>query len=134
MSEDANSGLWAAEGLCCWLLAAEMGAQVQGFQFLTWRGSFLLCVVFASPAAVVRVRPAFAGEGRYFVRVPEGTNRGRFAFDAGNFSDKLTPGETCMLACLRTKELSPLNQGTCLLHMLACIWGCACHSCCLHLA
>lgn len=27
--------------------------------------------------AVVRVRPALAGEGRYFVRVPEGTNRWR---------------------------------------------------------
>eukprot|EP00198_Chlamydomonas_reinhardtii_P008805 XP_001698142.1 predicted protein [Chlamydomonas reinhardtii] len=27
--------------------------------------------------AVVRVRPAFAGEGRYFVRVPEGTNAAR---------------------------------------------------------
>ncbi|KAG2441679.1 hypothetical protein HXX76_003297 [Chlamydomonas incerta] len=27
--------------------------------------------------AVVRVRPAFAGEGRYFVRVPEGTNLAR---------------------------------------------------------
>ncbi len=26
------------------------------------------------PSAVVRVRPAFAGEGRYFVRVPDGTN------------------------------------------------------------
>lgn len=30
------------------------------------------------PAAFVRVRPAFAGEGRYFVRVPKGTNCGRF--------------------------------------------------------
>lgn len=29
------------------------------------------------PTAVVRVRPALAGEGRYFVRVPEGTNRWR---------------------------------------------------------
>lgn len=26
---------------------------------------------------MVRVRPAFAGEGRYFVRVPEGTNAAR---------------------------------------------------------
>jgi hypothetical protein len=30
---------------------------------------------------VVRVRPAFAGEGRYFVRVPEGTNQGLFEVD-----------------------------------------------------
>lgn len=30
------------------------------------------------PAACVRVRPAFAGEGRYFVRVPVGTNQERW--------------------------------------------------------
>jgi hypothetical protein len=36
-------------------------------------------ILAAAPAAAtVRVRPAFAGEGRYFVRVPEGTNRGNF--------------------------------------------------------
>ncbi len=29
-------------------------------------------------AACVRVRPAFAGEGRYFVRVPVGTNQERW--------------------------------------------------------
>lgn len=29
-------------------------------------------------AAYVRVRPAFVGEGRYFVRVPPGTNSDRF--------------------------------------------------------
>lgn len=44
-------------------------------------------------AAWVRVRPAFAGEGRYFVRVPEGTNRDRFAFEGDNMTDRLTPGE-----------------------------------------
>lgn len=31
--------------------------------------------------AFVRVRPAYAGEGRYFVRVPEGTNSGRFKME-----------------------------------------------------
>jgi hypothetical protein len=30
------------------------------------------------PAAFVRVRPALAGEGRYFVRVPPGTNAANF--------------------------------------------------------
>lgn len=29
--------------------------------------------------AIVRVRPAFAGDGRYFVRVPDGTNEDRFS-------------------------------------------------------
>lgn len=38
--------------------------------------------------AVVRVRPAFAGEGRYFVRVPDGTNGGRFVFDEGSLLDE----------------------------------------------
>lgn len=31
--------------------------------------------------AYVRVRPALAGEGRYFVRVPPGTNAARFVVD-----------------------------------------------------
>lgn len=31
--------------------------------------------------AYVRVRPAHAGEGRYFVRVPDGTNSGRFQME-----------------------------------------------------
>ncbi|KAI8475980.1 MAG: hypothetical protein J3K34DRAFT_464345 [Monoraphidium minutum] len=31
--------------------------------------------------AVVRVRPAYAGDGRYFVRVPKGTNSDRFVLD-----------------------------------------------------
>jgi hypothetical protein len=53
-----------------------------------------------SLAAYVRVRPAFAGEGRYFVRVPEGTNKERFAFDDGNnMRDGLSVGER------RSKEL-----------------------------
>ncbi len=34
-------------------------------------------------SACVRVRPAFAGEGRYFVRVAEGTNSGR-AMEGGD--------------------------------------------------
>ncbi|KAG2485268.1 hypothetical protein HYH03_015943 [Edaphochlamys debaryana] len=33
--------------------------------------------------ACVRVRPAFAGEGRYFVRVPQGTNAARAALEMG---------------------------------------------------
>jgi hypothetical protein len=53
----------------------------------------LLLQLFLYHAAVVRIRPAFAGEGRYFVRVPEGTNRGKFAFEADNFSDRLTVGK-----------------------------------------
>lgn len=35
------------------------------------------CTCTSICTAVVRVRPALAGEGRYFVRVPEGTNRWR---------------------------------------------------------
>lgn len=31
-----------------------------------------LCSFALPPAAIVRVRPAYAGEGRYFVRVPPG--------------------------------------------------------------
>jgi hypothetical protein len=45
------------------------------------------------PTAVIRVRPAFAGEGRYFVRVPEGTNKGRFAYDGGSLKETISPGE-----------------------------------------
>lgn len=30
------------------------------------------CSLYSVHAAAVRVRPAFAGEGRYFVRVPNG--------------------------------------------------------------
>lgn len=43
--------------------------------------------------AVIRVRPAFAGEGRYFVRVPEGTNKGRFAYDGGSLKETISPEE-----------------------------------------
>lgn len=47
----------------------------------------------AAPTAIIRVRPAFAGEGRYFVRVPEGTNRNRFAYDGGNLKETITLGK-----------------------------------------
>lgn len=40
-------------------------------------------------AAFVRVRPAFAGEGRYFVRVPPGTN----ASDYQPMKPKVVPEE-----------------------------------------
>jgi hypothetical protein len=92
-----DSGHYAADGICCWLFTPRSGAAPQGAETLTGAAP-ACCVVCACPAAVVRVRPAFAGEGRYFVRVPEGTNRNRFAFDAGNFSDKLSPGEACLPA------------------------------------
>jgi hypothetical protein len=48
----------------------------------------------------VRVRPAFAGEGRYFVRVPEGANKERFVFDDGNnLRDGLSVGESRRCRC-----------------------------------
>ncbi|KAF8058327.1 lpxC [Scenedesmus sp. PABB004] len=48
--------------------------------------------------AVVRVRPAYAGEGRYFVRVPPGTNGGRFVFDGGNLLDDAPVDEALAVA------------------------------------
>ena len=40
--------------------------------------AFMSDVPFGWCAAFVRVRPAFVGEGRYFVRVPPGTNAGNY--------------------------------------------------------
>lgn len=34
--------------------------------------ALLTALAFSAAAAIVRVRPAFAGEGRYFVKVPPG--------------------------------------------------------------
>lgn len=53
-------------------------------------------ILFCLPTAVVRVRPAFAGEGRYFVRVPDGTNSGRFLFDDGNNKKDQIPMEQAL--------------------------------------
>lgn len=51
-----------------------------GIHQQTLRKSFTLggIGIHSAEYAYVRVRPAYAGEGRYFVRVPEGTNSDRF--------------------------------------------------------
>eukprot|EP00882_Tetradesmus_deserticola_P033080 GHRQ01037754.1.p1 GENE.GHRQ01037754.1~~GHRQ01037754.1.p1 ORF type:complete len:292 (+),score=84.52 GHRQ01037754.1:643-1518(+) len=58
--------------------------------------------------AVVRVRPAFAGEGRYFVRVPEGTNAPRFQFDDGSLLDE-APFEEGIAAVPVPEEIEDLK-------------------------
>ena len=44
-------------------------------------GTFFLCDHICCIAAYIRVRPALADEGRYFVRVPKGTIVDHFAAD-----------------------------------------------------
>ncbi len=62
----------------------------------------------SSSTAVVRVRPAFAGEGRYFVRVPPGTNQERFEIDTSKdlkFEEEEFGAcvSTSLSVCLRVK-------------------------------
>lgn len=61
------------------------------------------------------MRPAFAGEGRYFVRVPEGTNKNRFAFDDGNLKEQASLGEEYHTPL----ALNPCSTGSTCCSMLA---------------
>lgn len=70
--------------------------------------------------AYVRVCPAFAGEGRYFVRVPEGTNSGRFQMEElleiprsefGAYDHILDPDEEALRVQLFDEFLEAEDQG-----------------------
>lgn len=83
----------------------------------------------AALVAFVRVRPAFAGEGRYFVRVPPGTNSMRYAVSLASItwhacmrcSSKSTPAtmlDLCTPSLLDRPECHLLVVHMCTKHML----------------
>lgn len=85
----------SADGVCvlyCWRQDCDG----------TWRALFCC-------AAYVRVRPAYAGEGRYFVRVPEGES-GCYAHSYCHQSDSAS--HPCVSACSTAGEASIPAAGT----------------------
>lgn len=102
---------------------------------LCWLAAVLLYpLLCCCPAAWVRVRPAYAGEGRYFVRVPEGTNKDRFAFEADNMRDRLTVGKmhthTHRLQQSALGDAYTISATSCKLCCCVGVWplpGCSCH-------
>lgn len=91
-AQACRHGTWPGPSFSCRTLAELSAINLQSPKLTTCPGCLL--PPWCPPAAYVRVRPAFAGEGRYFVRVPEGANKERFAFDDGNnLRDGLSVGE-----------------------------------------